>query len=209
VLARPDTIIFLFYKKTYIPIYNLYSILKTSYHDVLLVRQFHPLSPALLPSGHGFESHLLHRFLTFYADLIKWVDGLTGWPDTVSRPTWRACAIVVARVGRRYTDLIKWIDELTDWPDTVSRPTWRACAIVVPHVGRRYADLIKWINRLTGLPDTVSRPAWRACAIVVARVHLAYVGRRLTSIAYNRLIWNSCEGLFVKNDAWRLLKLVL
>jgi hypothetical protein len=24
-------------------------------------------------------------FLTFYADLIKWIDGLTGWPDTVSR----------------------------------------------------------------------------------------------------------------------------
>jgi hypothetical protein len=23
-------------------------------------------------SGHGFEPHLLHHFLTFYADLIKW-----------------------------------------------------------------------------------------------------------------------------------------
>jgi hypothetical protein len=21
------------------------------------------------------------HFLTFYADLIKWADGLTGWPD--------------------------------------------------------------------------------------------------------------------------------
>jgi hypothetical protein len=31
------------------------------------------------------RTHLLHRFLTFYADLIKWIDGLTGWPDTVSR----------------------------------------------------------------------------------------------------------------------------
>jgi hypothetical protein len=30
--------------------YNLYSILKTSEHDVLLVRQLHPVSPALLPS---------------------------------------------------------------------------------------------------------------------------------------------------------------
>jgi hypothetical protein len=73
---------------------------------------FTQYSPALLPSGHGFEPHLLQRFLTFYADLIKWIDGLTGWPDTVSRPTWCACAIVVARVhlaraGRRYTDLIK------------------------------------------------------------------------------------------------------
>jgi hypothetical protein len=49
-------------------------------------------------------------------------------------------------------------------------------------VERRYADLIKWIYRLTGWPDTVSRLAGRACAIVVARVHLARVGRRLTSI---------------------------
>jgi hypothetical protein len=71
------------------------------------------VSPALLPSGHGFETHLLPRFLTFYADLIKWIDGLTSWPDTLSRP---------ARVGRRYADLIKWIDGLTGWPDTVSRP---------------------------------------------------------------------------------------
>jgi hypothetical protein len=27
------------------------------------------------------RTHLLHNFLTFYADLIKWADGLTGWPD--------------------------------------------------------------------------------------------------------------------------------
>jgi hypothetical protein len=40
---------------------------------------------SFFPLGHGFESHLLHCFLTFYADLIKWADGLTGWPDTVSR----------------------------------------------------------------------------------------------------------------------------
>jgi hypothetical protein len=85
------------------------------------------MSLALLPSGHGFEPHLLHCFLTFYADLIKWIDGLTGWPDTVSRPSWLACVIVVvrvhlARVGRRYADLIKWINRLTGWPDTVSRP---------------------------------------------------------------------------------------
>jgi hypothetical protein len=70
-------------------------------------------------------------FLIFYADLIKWIDGLTDWPDTVSRPAWRACAIVVARVhlsrvGCHYADLIKWIDGLTGWPDTVSRPYRRA-----------------------------------------------------------------------------------
>jgi hypothetical protein len=29
------------------------------------------VSPVLLPSRHGFEPHLLHCFLTFYADLIK------------------------------------------------------------------------------------------------------------------------------------------
>jgi hypothetical protein len=42
------------------------------------------VSLALFPSGHGFEPYLIHRFLTFYANLIKWADGLTGWPDTVS-----------------------------------------------------------------------------------------------------------------------------
>jgi hypothetical protein len=55
------------------------------------------VSPAFLPSGHGFKPHLIYRFLTFYADLIKWVDGLTGWPNTVSRPAGRAWARVVAR----------------------------------------------------------------------------------------------------------------
>jgi hypothetical protein len=69
----------------YIYIYNLYAILKTSKHYVLLVRQFHLVSSALLPLGHGLEPHILHRFLTFYADLIKWADGLTAWPSAVSR----------------------------------------------------------------------------------------------------------------------------
>jgi hypothetical protein len=48
---------------------------------------FIQLSPILLPSGHEFVSHLLHCFLTFYTDLIKWADRLTGWSDTISRPT--------------------------------------------------------------------------------------------------------------------------
>jgi hypothetical protein len=42
--------------------YNLYLILKTPEYDVLLVRKLHPVSPALLPSGRGFEPHILHRF---------------------------------------------------------------------------------------------------------------------------------------------------
>jgi hypothetical protein len=42
--------------------YNLYSILKTIDHDVLLVRRLHSLSHALLPLGLGFEPHLLHNF---------------------------------------------------------------------------------------------------------------------------------------------------
>jgi hypothetical protein len=42
--------------------YNLYSILKTLDHDVLLVRRLHFVSPALLPSELGFEPHLLHHF---------------------------------------------------------------------------------------------------------------------------------------------------
>jgi hypothetical protein len=45
--------------------------LKTSEHNVLLVRQLHPVYPILHPSGHEFEPHLLHCFLIFYADLIK------------------------------------------------------------------------------------------------------------------------------------------
>jgi hypothetical protein len=72
--------IFLILQKTYIHIYNLYSILKTSEHNVLLVRQLHPVYLVLHPWGHGFELHLLHRFLIFYADLIKWFDGLTAGP---------------------------------------------------------------------------------------------------------------------------------
>jgi hypothetical protein len=38
--------------------YNLYSILKTHEHYVLMVRR------TLLPSGRGFEPHLLYEFLT-------------------------------------------------------------------------------------------------------------------------------------------------
>jgi hypothetical protein len=70
--------------------YNLYSILKTSEYDVLLVRQLHPVSPAFLPSRRWFEPHLLHRSLTFYTDLTKWPDGLTGRPGMVGRPKCRA-----------------------------------------------------------------------------------------------------------------------
>jgi hypothetical protein len=66
--------------------YSLYSILKTLEHDVLLVRRLYPVSLALLPPWRGFKLHLLHRFLTFYANLTKWPDGLTGRPSTVNRP---------------------------------------------------------------------------------------------------------------------------
>jgi hypothetical protein len=69
---------------------NLYLILKTPMHDVLLVRRLHPVSHALLLSGRWFEPQLLHHFLTFYADLA----------NTVSRPACRACARAVVR-GRR------------------------------------------------------------------------------------------------------------
>jgi hypothetical protein len=52
-LARYDYIFIL--QKTYIHIYNLYSILETSEHDVLLVRQLYLVFPVLLPSRHGFH----------------------------------------------------------------------------------------------------------------------------------------------------------
>jgi hypothetical protein len=42
--------------------YNLYSILKTFDHDVLLVRRLHLVSHAFLSSGLGFEPHLLYHF---------------------------------------------------------------------------------------------------------------------------------------------------
>jgi hypothetical protein len=42
--------------------YNLYSILKTSDHDILLVRYLHLVSPVLLPSEHGLEPHLCTVF---------------------------------------------------------------------------------------------------------------------------------------------------
>jgi hypothetical protein len=66
-------------------------------HDVLLIRWLHPMSSALLPTGRGLEPHLLHHFLTFYADLIKWTDDLMGWPDTVSRPACCAWAGAMTR----------------------------------------------------------------------------------------------------------------
>jgi hypothetical protein len=50
--ARHDYI-FLFYKKSYIHMYNLYLILKTPECDVLLVRWLHLVSPVLLPSGRA------------------------------------------------------------------------------------------------------------------------------------------------------------
>jgi hypothetical protein len=80
--------------------YSLYSILKTPDHDVLLVRRLQPVSPTLLPLGRGIEPHLLHHFLTFYADLTKWSDGLTGRPNTVSKPMCRAWAEAAARRRR-------------------------------------------------------------------------------------------------------------
>jgi hypothetical protein len=95
--ARHDYIFYFTKKYTY----NLYSILKTYEHDVLLVRQLHLVSPAHLPSEHEFGPHFLHRFLTFYTDLIKWTDGLMGWPDTVSMLASHTWARVV--VCRRLT----------------------------------------------------------------------------------------------------------
>jgi hypothetical protein len=90
VLVRLDTIIFFILKKTYIHIHNLYSILKTSEYDVLLVRQLYLMYVALLQSRHGFKPHFLHHFLTFYVDLIKWADvscGPRGFGSTAVWPS--------------------------------------------------------------------------------------------------------------------------
>jgi hypothetical protein len=50
-----------------------------------------------LPVGCGFEPHLLYHFLTFYADLTKWPEGLTDRPSTVSR---QACCVLARVVAR-------------------------------------------------------------------------------------------------------------
>jgi hypothetical protein len=71
-LVRPDTIIYFYFTKN-VYIYNLYSILKISEHDVLLVRQFHPVSLTFFYQSMDLNPHLSHYFfLTFYVDLIKW-----------------------------------------------------------------------------------------------------------------------------------------
>jgi hypothetical protein len=53
--------IFYFTKLVY-TYYNLYLILKTIDHEVLLVRRLHLVSLALLPLGLRFEPHVLHHF---------------------------------------------------------------------------------------------------------------------------------------------------
>jgi hypothetical protein len=54
--ARHGTIIYFYFtKKSYIHMYNLYSIIKIYEHNVLLVRRLHLVFPALLPLGCGFE----------------------------------------------------------------------------------------------------------------------------------------------------------
>jgi hypothetical protein len=79
--ARHNYILY-FTKNIYIHMYNLYSIFKTLEHDILLVRQFHLVSPVLLLSRHELKPHLLQHSLTFYADLTKWPKGLTGQPGS-------------------------------------------------------------------------------------------------------------------------------
>jgi hypothetical protein len=54
--------------------------------------------PPFLYQGMGSNYTSCIVFLTFYVDLIKWGNGLTGWPSTVSMPAWRVWSIVVARV---------------------------------------------------------------------------------------------------------------
>jgi hypothetical protein len=57
------------------------------------------VSPALLSLGCGFEPHLVHRFFTFYADLIKWPDGLMGQPDMDNMSCLGRSSSIAARAG--------------------------------------------------------------------------------------------------------------
>jgi hypothetical protein len=46
--------------------------------------------PPFFHQGVGSNPTSCTAFLTFYGDLTKWTDGLTGQPDTFSRPACRA-----------------------------------------------------------------------------------------------------------------------
>jgi hypothetical protein len=81
--------IFYFTKKTYIHMYNLYSILKTHEHDALLIRRVDLVFPTLLCIRAWVRTLPLAPFLTFYADLTKWSEGLTGQHGTVIRSACR------------------------------------------------------------------------------------------------------------------------
>jgi hypothetical protein len=155
-------IIYFYFTKTYIHIFNLYSILKTFEHNVLLVRQLHPVSLAFLPSGHGFKPHLLHRFLTFYAYLIKFNFTQCLSPffhqNMGSNPT--SCTVGPAQSASRHD-----VSGPKLWPVGV----W-------PVLGRRLAS--------TGWPGTVNRSAWRVWARVVARGVWPVPDRRL--VIYRR-----------------------
>jgi hypothetical protein len=138
-----------------------------------------------------------HCFLTLYVDLFKWADGLTGWPGTASWSTWRVWARVVVR-GRlaRAGPLFGQLVDMTCLGQSCDH-----------YFLTLYADLFKWADRLTGWPGTASWSTWRVWARVVARGRLARAGLPFGHLqACIGLIWNSCEGLFVKkmthDDRW-------
>jgi hypothetical protein len=56
--------------------------------------------PSFFHQGVGSNPTSCTAFLTFYADLTKWPDGLTGWLGTVSKPACHAWARAVAH-GRQ------------------------------------------------------------------------------------------------------------
>jgi hypothetical protein len=95
-LARHDCIYFILQKnRIYI------CTLKILEHGVFLVKWLHSVSPALRSSGCRFEPHLLHHFLTFYADLTKLTDDLTAQPG----PTRSAGRPSVLGPERAYAEL--------------------------------------------------------------------------------------------------------
>ena len=56
--------------------------------------------PPFFHQGVGSNPTSYTVFNKFYADLTKWPDGLTGQPNTISRPTCRACVGAAAREHR-------------------------------------------------------------------------------------------------------------
>jgi hypothetical protein len=106
-VVPPGTIIFFYFTKSSIYIYNLYSLFITTQRAFYWLVSFGQCLPPFLQKRVG-SSPLRKRFLLFFIGLTKWSNGLTGRADTVSRPTCRAQAGASARGPLRHSPITSW-----------------------------------------------------------------------------------------------------